>query len=67
MAQALAEFQATLAVVQKNAASISKVITAIARGQLCAPPERRADGGVPVPGMQEFQDLADSHRTEVNL
>ena len=63
--QALLEFQATLAVVQKNAASISKVVTAIARAQLCYAPQLRADNA-PVMGMQEFQDLAESHRTEVH-
>ena len=62
--QALLEFQATLAVVQKNAASIGRVVVAIARAQLCPAPEPRGEGA-PVVGMQEFQDLAETHRAEV--
>ena len=49
--------------VQKNGGAISRVIAAIARGQLCYAPEPAADGTVM--SMQEFLDRAESHRAEV--
>jgi hypothetical protein len=62
-AQALLDFQAVLGVVQKNGAAISRVVSAIARAQLCYVPEGNADGAVM--GMQEFLDRAEGHRAEV--
>ena len=61
--QALLEFQAVLAVVQKNGSALGRTVAAIARGQRCYVPAVAPDGSVP--SMQEFLDTAESHLAEV--